>query len=276
MMDRFSEMSTFSPREVADTLKALAYGYAGKTVSPEQMEGAYMFASELLGVSVDALGEYVNESVEPKDEKSVRRFATEICWVDSEGGRSTDEELPAGMEGLPERVELPSYLDEDAIADWLSDNYEFLVEEFTIETEETPWRLCGDINTAEYGGTLVRVDERGDLEYIHIAVSSDSDDKFLLHGTIVDPKDYLDEDSIGSDAMDSDCSPEEYLSKYPAAFADTLFSGYGCGIFEFSPSNINGQGCYSMRYEDFTATDKDIVKFLKEMEVPCDTYLSVM
>lgn len=39
------------------------------------------------------------------------------------------------IEGLPTRVDVPDYLDEDEIADWLSDEYGWLVEGFYLESE---------------------------------------------------------------------------------------------------------------------------------------------
>lgn len=59
-MDNFSSMPTFSPKEIADTLKSLVYGYSEVSLTEEERNGAYAFASELLGVSEDALAEYVN------------------------------------------------------------------------------------------------------------------------------------------------------------------------------------------------------------------------
>ena len=66
-MDRFCTISTFSPREVVDTLKSVVYGYAGHDLSEDEKNGCYIMASELLGVSVDALNEEVERTAEREE-----------------------------------------------------------------------------------------------------------------------------------------------------------------------------------------------------------------
>lgn len=60
--EELSDANIISVKAVVDTLRAIKYGYNGYSVKDDRLEGAYIFASELTGLSIDALGSYVNES----------------------------------------------------------------------------------------------------------------------------------------------------------------------------------------------------------------------
>ena len=134
------------------------------------------------------------------------------------------------------------------------------------------WQHDGDVNPIDWGGMFARFDERGDIEYIGIIGESEigEGEGILYHGTIVDPKEYMNEKCIKLATEELGCTAEEFLEQ-PAVFANELVNGYGCGFFEFSPTNINGQGAYSMNMDDFKATSREIALFLKEAGVP-ETY----
>lgn len=128
------------------------------------------------------------------------------------------------------------------------------------------WKYTGDVNPVEYGGTWVAKDTNGGYEFVNIATSEDK--KFLFHGTVCWPEDHFDADFIKEAASEFGySSPEEFLKEDPANFINEVISGFGCGIFEFSPTNVRGQGAYSMRWEDFEATEEEIRDFLKELEI---------
>lgn len=135
------------------------------------------------------------------------------------------------------------------------------------------WDFYGDVNPLTWGGTFAKTDKRGDIEYIHIVGEDLAGEGkgYLFHGTIVDPKDYLDEECIVNLMGELDLSAEKLLAQ-PALFANELLQGYGCGPYELSPSNANGEGAYSMRWEDFETSSTSIAHFLKEAGVPESYY----
>ena len=58
--------NTISTKEVVDTLRSLEYGYSGYSIKDDRLEGAYIFVSELTGLSADALNEMINNvSIDP-------------------------------------------------------------------------------------------------------------------------------------------------------------------------------------------------------------------
>lgn len=71
---------------------------------------------------------------EPKS--NLKTFAVDIEWdTDGEG---YDDEEDEDMLGLPSWVEIPSYVDDDEIADYLSDVFGFCVIGFNIEHAQQP------------------------------------------------------------------------------------------------------------------------------------------
>lgn len=60
-MNRICKQPTISQKEVVDTLRSIVYGYSGWTIKDERLEGAYIFASELTGMSTDRLEEEINK-----------------------------------------------------------------------------------------------------------------------------------------------------------------------------------------------------------------------
>lgn len=46
-------------KSVLDTLRALEYGYSGYSINGDRLEGAYILASELTGMTVGEIGEHV-------------------------------------------------------------------------------------------------------------------------------------------------------------------------------------------------------------------------
>ena len=58
---KVTDIDTISAKSVVDTLRALEYGYSGWTLKNDRLEGAYILASELTGLSVDALNNCVSK-----------------------------------------------------------------------------------------------------------------------------------------------------------------------------------------------------------------------
>ena len=58
---KVTDIDTISAKSVVDTLRALEYGYSGWTLKNDRLEGAYILASELTGLSVDALNSCVSK-----------------------------------------------------------------------------------------------------------------------------------------------------------------------------------------------------------------------
>ena len=54
-----TDVDTLSVKCVVDTLRAIKYGYSGYSIKDDRLEGAYILASELTGLSIDALNEMV-------------------------------------------------------------------------------------------------------------------------------------------------------------------------------------------------------------------------
>ena len=54
------DIDTISTETVVETLRNLEIGCNGYSLKDDKLEGAYLFASELTGLSVDTLNEYVN------------------------------------------------------------------------------------------------------------------------------------------------------------------------------------------------------------------------
>lgn len=67
------DINIISAKSVVDTLRAIEYGYSGYSIKNDRLEGAYVLASELTGLSIDTLSSYVNSGatkghIEEKDE----------------------------------------------------------------------------------------------------------------------------------------------------------------------------------------------------------------
>ncbi len=314
-MQEFNEMATLSAKEVADTLKSLAHGNTGYSVSDSELSGAYKFAAELLGISEDALVEYI-EAEPGKDAfwNEVEMRLNNLGWTTRPGNV-----IPGAAEApyWPDLVISYNGVDygyvdyttaedpEDILAQkkflndvvdnlrpmvfMLTNGYVFdifidgayirtcsnpLSPDTLICTPDNGWDLCGDINPVDYGGTFVKKepDECGEYEYIRIVVADDgvgNDTRFLFHGLLAYPEDYLDKSYIEEAYRGRGLtSAKELLEKHPAEFADAVFNNFGYGVFEFSPTNIHGRGEYSMEWKDFVASVEEIVKFLKEHNIP--------
>ncbi len=134
--------------------------------------------------------------------------------------------------------------------------------------EHDAWKNYGDVNFAEYGGTLVRPTQHSDeYEFFHLVVD-DEGNKFAFSGTIDDLHDYADEKCVIDMAQEFDISVEELLFYEPTRVAAELVERYGHGVVEFSPSNNVGTGRYSMDYNDFKVTDRELAAFMEAVNVP--------
>ena len=127
------------------------------------------------------------------------------------------------------------------------------------------WENYGDVNFTEYGGTMIRQQGEDEFEYFHLIV--DGEEKYAFHGTIMFLADY--EEDLDKAAKDYGYkNGKDWLSKDPDFAACYLLENYGCGIVEFSPTNYEGKGAYSMNYDDFLLTDEKLLGFMKEIEIP--------
>ena len=56
---KISDINTISGKDIIDTIRSLEYGYSGYSIQDDRLEGAYLLASELTGMSVDAINEEI-------------------------------------------------------------------------------------------------------------------------------------------------------------------------------------------------------------------------
>ena len=135
------------------------------------------------------------------------------------------------------------------------------------------WNNHGDVNFADYGGVMTRTnDERpNDVEFFQIQISAEGD-RFAYHGTVVDVTDYTDNEYIKEEAEAQGKTPEEYIKENPEQAAVILVENYGYGAMEFSATNKDGQGAYSLDPNDFKLSEQELAEFMKKVEIP-DNYL---
>lgn len=140
-----------------------------------------------------------------------------------------------------------------------------------VSSENNGWENFGDVSFTEYGGTLVRpshdADYQNDYEYFKLMVD-EYGYKYAFSGTIVDLGDYVEEDCVKELAEELNISPKELFNTYPMNMVATLLDDYGCGVFEFSPHNKDGQGQYSMDLNDFRVNDRELACFMKDLDIP--------
>lgn len=130
---------------------------------------------------------------------------------------------------------------------------------------EKKWENYGDVNFTEYGGTMIRQQGDDEFEYFHLIV--DGDEKYAFHGTLMFLSDYVDDlNKMAKDYGYQD--GKSWLNKDPDFAACCILENYGCGIVEFSPTNKDGLGAYSMNYEDFKLSEEELLKFMKEVGLP--------
>ena len=91
-----------------------------------QLEGGYYCG--YTGGEIDGTWS-CTEDTEEEEEEDCRLVYVNWDVSDSEFETFTDE-------GVPREVYVPMSVEEDDIADWLSDEYGYCVESFTIENEE--------------------------------------------------------------------------------------------------------------------------------------------
>ena len=133
------------------------------------------------------------------------------------------------------------------------------------------WENFGDVNFFEYGGVMVKKDPDLSDSYNFFALFTVENKKFAFSGTVCDLHDFIKEDVIKDLAADIGApSPEFLINGNPKLCVSELVPNYGCGPFEFSPSNCRGQGQYSMQWEDFQVNDGELVDFMSELDIPAE------
>ncbi len=137
--------------------------------------------------------------------------------------------------------------------------------------ENSNWVNWGDVHFSEHGGILVRpshdADYPNDYEYFKLTID-ECGYKYAFSGTIVDLEDYIEEDCVKELAEELDTSPRELFNTRPMEMVAHLLDNYGCGVFEFSPHNKDGQGHYSMDFNDFLVNDRELAHFMKDLNIP--------
>lgn len=152
-------------------------------------------------------------------------------------------------------------------------NHEFvekpLVLEQIKEADEVTWTNHGDVNFTEHGGVMTKPDENRpqDIEFFQIQISAEGD-KYAYHGVVSDINDYADNEVIMGEAAELGVSPEEYIKENPEQAAVLLVENFGYGAMEFSATNVNGTGQYSLDNADFKATEYEIAEYMNKIDIP--------
>lgn len=135
------------------------------------------------------------------------------------------------------------------------------------------WTNHGDVNFTDYGGMMTRIDEErpNDVEFFQLQISAE-DERFAYHGTVCDIMDYVDNEIIVNEAAEQGKTPLEYIKEDPEMAAVMLVENYGYGAMEFSATNKDGQGAYSLDPNDFKVSEQELAEFMKKVEIP-DNYL---
>ena len=196
-MKQMSTVPTFSPEDIIETFKAIVKSY-DPALEQLQINGVYALAGEILGLSEDALSEYVYEDPE--------------------------------------------------------------------------WDYFGDVNTAEYGGVLARKVGDDEVEFIQLDMDQGTGKRILLHGTIMWYSDFKENTNVIAFCEECGMTVQEVYEN-TAEFADAILRSFGCGAFEFNPTNAKWEPCINIL--DANAEDAEICSFLKELNVPKERYQSI-
>ena len=131
------------------------------------------------------------------------------------------------------------------------------------------WTNHGDVNFTEHGGVMTKPDENRpqDIEFFQIQISAEGD-KYAYHGVVSDINDYADNEIIKAEAAEQGKSPEEYIKENPEQAAVKLVEEWGYGAMEFSATNVNGTGQYSLDNSDFKATEYEIAEYMNKIDIP--------
>ncbi len=133
------------------------------------------------------------------------------------------------------------------------------------------WKNYGDVGFAEYGGVLLRqsntTNRPNDYEYFKLEIDAEGF-KYAFSGTLCDLNDYIKEECVQELADEYGKTPQELFNDNPMAMAACVLDNYGHGIVEFSPHNKDGQGQYSMDYNDFRVNNDQLTQFMKDLNIP--------
>jgi len=151
--------------------------------------------------------------------------------------------------------------------------------EIGIDKNGFPY-LCGMLHSAN--GRLRNPDERvylkrptnnkerpNDIEFFQLQISAEGD-RFAYHGTVCDINEYADNEVIMGEAAELGVSPEEYIKENPEQAAVLLVENFGYGAMEFSATNKDGQGAYSMNPNDFKVSEQELAEFMAKVGLPDD------
>lgn len=142
----------------------------------------------------------------------------------------------------------------------------------TMAYKEIEWINLGDVNFSEHGGIMVRqTDCPGDYEFFQLLVNGN--DRYAMHGTICDIKNYADElETLKAAAEESGCTVKELVENeetQPIA-VKALIENSGYGALDFSPVNVNGEGAYSLNVNDFKLSEQELEQFMKNVDIPAE------
>jgi hypothetical protein len=134
------------------------------------------------------------------------------------------------------------------------------------------WKNHGDVNFAEEGGVLTRVDNERpqDIEFFQLMID-ENEQRYAFHGTVNDINDYADNKILQETAAEFGyASAEDFIKADPEAAAAELVSSWGYGAMEFSATNKDGQGAYSTDFHDFALSEQELAGFMQKLDVPSE------
>lgn len=132
------------------------------------------------------------------------------------------------------------------------------------------WNNQGDVNFAEEGGVLTRIDDErpNDVEFFQLVID-ENEQRYAFHGTVCDINEYADNEVLQQTATDYGyASAEEYIKENPEQAAAELVSSWGYGAMEFSATNKDGQGAYSTNTADFKLSEQELAEFMTKLDIP--------
>ena len=132
-----------------------------------------------------------------------------------------------------------------------------------VAKERLVWHLtAGDVNAIDHGGTYTKIHDDKWIAWFKIVVD-DEGNRYAFQGDfwIDDIKDFKEDlDKFREEGyIEGNEETEELLCE--------LLDNYGYGVFEFSPSNIHGTGCYSLDYKDFMVTEEELRTYMTEIGI---------
>ena len=138
------------------------------------------------------------------------------------------------------------------------------------------WNNFGDASFSEYGGTMVKpMDDDGrpnDYEFFQLKID-DEGNRYAFHGVVVDINEYGDNEVLNEYAAEAGYADgKELAENLPERAVVELVENWGYGAMEFSATNKDGQGAYSMDMNDFKLSEQELAEFMTKLDIP-DCYI---